>query len=338
MMLKRLFYSILLLLFFSCQSQLDVAPDEGPLFSGIDIEMASSSDYMAVFGDIQYLTTNKFINIYQHSINWLLQQTINGKRVISILHTGDICHDPNSISHWRFFQTAMARVSRVIPYYSMIGDHDYTWYDGVHINGRRDTHFNEYIQFPLALHNVLAQFEPGRMENVVIKNAVQGQRLDLLILEFGPRKEVVDWANAYVKEHPSEKFILMTHEYLESGGGRRTKGLKSVSRLQNTTYTTPEQLWECLIKCNDNIIVVLCGHVGGLFACTSDTNDFGHEVMQIQHNIQSPDYRYDNWLMMWEFPVESDSANVSIINTKTGLLYEGKDVLCRFRYRTSSTF
>ena len=56
------------------------------------------------------------------------------------------------------------------------------WYDGTHIDGRDDTHFNEYVQFPLSMQNVLEQFEEGKMENVVIRNVVQGQRVDLLIL------------------------------------------------------------------------------------------------------------------------------------------------------------
>lgn len=224
-------------------------------------------------------------------------------------------------------------MSKNIPYYSMIGDHDYMWYDGTHIDGRDDTHFNEYVQFPLSMQNVLEQFEEGKMENVVIRNVVQGQRVDLLILEFGPRQEVVEWANKYVRNHSDEYFILMTHEYLEKGGGRRTTGLKSVARLQNTTYTTPEQLWDSLIKCNDNIRLVLCGHVGGLYALTVDTNDFDREIPQIQHNIQSPDYRYDNWLMLWEFPAESDSAKVFIYNTRTGQYYNNQKCLFKFKYR-----
>ena len=221
----------------------------------------------------------------------------------------------------------------MVPFYSMIGDHDYSWYDGTHIDGRLDTHFNEYVQFPLASQNVLEQFEKGRMENVVVKNSVHGQRLDLLILEFGPRKEVIEWADKYVKTHASERFIVMTHEYLEKGGGLRTEGLKMATRLQNTSFTTPENIWKNLIKCNDNIVCVLCGHVGGIYSLTVDTNDFGHDVSQIQHNIQSPEFRFDNWLMFWEFPSDKDSANVFIFNTKTKKYYNDKETLFKFRYR-----
>lgn len=331
--MRRGFYLIVLCMvsfqFFSCHKdwiEIDVNLENEPF----EIE---PTEYIAVFGDIQYYTTSTYINLYQHSVDWLLQQKSKGTRIQCALHTGDICHQTNALSCWNLFRQAMSTLSNEIPYYSMIGDHDYMWYDSIHIDERNDTHFNEYVQFPLSMQNVLDQFEPGRMENVVIKNTVQGQRLDLLILEFGPRKEVVEWADAYVKEHPDERFIVMTHEYLEKGGDRRVSGLKMVARLQDTTYTTPDQLWEQLIKCNNNIICVLCGHVGGLYALTIDTNDFGREVPQIQHNIQSPDYRYDNWLMMWEFPVESDSANVFIYNTKTKKYYSDQTSLFKFRYK-----
>ena len=301
--------------------------------SDLDIpELEDKSDYIAIFGDIQYYTNSSYIDLYKHSIDWILNQHNKGVDIKCVLHTGDITQS-NSVSEWKCFESAMLKLPHVIPYYSMIGDHDYTWYDGVHINDRNNTLFNSFIQYRLSKKNVLEQFESGHMENAVIKNTIQGQRLDLLILEFGPREEVVSWADAYVKAHSDIKFILLTHEYLEMGGGRRKTGLKSVRRLQNTTYVTPEQLWERLIKCNDNIICTLCGHVGGLYAVTLDVNDNGHEIPQIQHNIQSVDYRYDNWLMMWEFPVHSDSASISIVNTRTGSYYNDTPVLFKFKYR-----
>lgn len=298
-------------------------------------EPMEETEYIAIFGDIQYYTNPVYIHTYQHSVDWILNQARTGKRINCVLHTGDITQH-SSIDEWELFHNATSELATEIPYFSMIGDHDYKWEESL-INSRDSTHFNEYIDFPLTRSKVVAYYEEGKMENVVIENHIHGQRIDLLILEFGPREEVVAWADAYVKAHPAHRFILMNHEYLEKGGGRRTKGLKCVSRLQNTTYTTPEQLWNNLVKCNDNILCVLCGHVGGLYALTFDTNDFGREVPQIQHNIQSLDYRYDNWLMLWEFPAYSDSANVKIYNTMTGQYYNDQETLFKFWYREAST-
>ena len=316
----------------SCQKDWFDVPIE-PIVDDIPHD---ETEYIAVFGDIQYYTNPTYINLYNRSIAWILAQQKLGIKFDCVLHTGDVTQK-NEHSAWELFHNSTHELADSILYVSMIGDHDYTW-DGQFITSRESTHFNDYVGFPNTLSSVESWFESGRMENIVIRNTIHGERYDLLVLEFGPRPEVLEWANDWVSSHPEIKYILMNHEYLESDGGRRTDGLKCAARLRNcSTFTTPEQVWNDLVKCNDNIICVLCGHVGGLYAVTMDTNDFGHEVPQIQHNIQSPQYRYDNWLMLWEFPAESDSANVFIYNTQTGHYYDNANTLFKFKYREKTT-
>lgn len=291
-----------------------------------------TSEYIAIFGDIQYYTNNSYYSLYQYSCDWIVKQKLVGMNIKGVIHTGDVTQS-NGIWDWNFFLTATYQLANEIPYVSMIGDHDYTWDKDERIYDRYSTHFNEFVSFPLTKQRVVAYFEEGRMENVVVENYVQGLPFYFLVLEFGPREEVVTWANEYVRSHPEINFIMMTHEYLEQGGGRRTKNLKSVIRLRNTTYTTPEDLWKKLVKCNDNILCVFCGHVLSLYSYTIDKNDFGREVPQIQYNIQDTPYRYDNWLMLWEFPEKKDSANVSIINAKTLKYYNNNPILFQFKYK-----
>ena len=289
----------------------------------------NNAEYVAVFGDIQYYTDKQSISIFKHTLNWLekAKEDIN---IISVLHTGDITNNNDVSLQWQYFKQAMNGFS--LPFISNIGNHDYTWNRASEITDRFDTHFNEYVKFPLVVNRIEAVYEEGRMENMVIRNEIHGQRYDFLLLEFGPRVEVVKWAKEWVASHPDIKFIMMTHEYLEKGGGRRVSGVYSVAQFRNTTCTTPEELWNQLVKCNDNIVCVLCGHVGGLYAVTFDKNDYGREVCQIQHNIQGSTYRYDNWLMMWEFPNDDEDAKVSIVNTKTGQLYNSEESLFSFKY------
>ena len=303
MFIKRYFRLLFLLASLICLSSCteDIIPS--PVVDDV-FQAEPSSDYIAVFGDIQYTTNPLYINVYQHSINWIEQKKKEGCHFSCILHTGDITNN-DWVSQWMCFQTATNTIANSIPYFSMIGNHDYTWGEGNKIYDRKNTHFNEYVQFPLSLERVIASFEEGRMENVVIENRIKGNRLDFLILEFGPREEVVTWADAYVKAHPERNFILMNHEYLEQGGGRRTSRTTAEAQFDDPTIVSPEQLWNKLIKC----------------------------IPQIQHNTQSPKYRYDNWLMLWEFPAETDSANVFIYNTKSKHYYDNREILFRFRYK-----
>lgn len=292
----------------------------------------TGSVYVAVFGDTQYITNPISISVYEHSLNWIIQQVNRGLHFNCILHTGDITNN-NRIEQWDSFSEAMSPIAGTIPFYSMIGNHDYTWGENNKIYNRDDTHFNEYVQYSLSVGNVVEWYEKGHMENIVVKNTIFGQRLDFLILEFGPRKEVVDWADKYVKNHPDHLFILMNHEFLEKGGGIRTVKSTAEAQFERSSVVSPMQLWDSLIKCNDNIRLVLCGHVGGLYAYTIDNNDYGREIVEIQHNIQDSKYRNDNWLMLWDFPAWSDSANVCIYNTKTHQYFNDQQILFKFRYK-----
>jgi hypothetical protein len=331
----RLIYglSIVVALVLSCSEKYDPEKYEITLSTqkAVKIEYKDPSQYIAVFGDIQYYTNADCIKYFKTSLNWIAEEK-KTKNILAVLHTGDITQSNDNLIQWPHFARAIRHLPDTIPFISIIGDHDYSWNKAL-IEDRNNTHFSSHVSFPVVTKRIEASFEKNRMENIVVRNEIHGERYDFLLLEFGPRKEVVEWANEWVSSHPDVKYILMNHEYLEQGGGRRVKGLKCVSRLRNTTYTKPDELWNKLIKCNDNILCVLCGHVGGLYAVTREENDFGREVCQIQHNIQSPDYRYDNWLMMWKFPEDGDEAIASIINTKTGEKYNNLDTLFTFKYR-----
>ena len=122
--------------------------------------------------------------------------------------------------------------------------------------------FTEYITPCAQNWPIASYFEPRRLENIVVSGQLQQMPYDILCLEFGPRSEVIAWANRYVASHRDRKFILLTHEFLTRNGERINKGSYAELQLRNTSYSTPEQLWQKLIKNNDNILCVLCGHNG----------------------------------------------------------------------------
>lgn len=294
-----------------------------------------SVEYIAVFGDIQYYMDNdRNANTYKGTIDWIKAQSDQGVQFDCILHTGDITNYGTTTSYQRYYDKTHG-LAGIIPYYSLIGDHDYKKYT---ITSRDSTFFSEYNDFEANRQHRIAMYKDGYLENSIYETIVNGQKIFLVCLEIGPRPDVVSWANNFIHENPGTPCILMTHEYLEAGGGRRTENLKMASRMKKGTYTTPDEIWEKLIAPNDNVIAVLCGHVGGLYAVTKENNNFGHEVVQIQHNIQGPDYRDGNWLMLWSFPELSDSASVSIMNCRNGQYYENNQALFKFRYRDENRF
>lgn len=327
-----LFLLIVFCIPLSCADDKEIIIDELLLQS--DDIINPTSEYFAVLGDCQYhFCLSGLDGVYKTYIDWIECQSNAYGNFKALLHTGDIA-ETNDVSQYQLFVSLTEGLANKVPYFSAIGDHDYTWEGNNYvINDRYSTYFNDYVQFPLSKSKVVAMFEEGRMENCVVELSVQGSPLYLLFLEFGPRKEVVEWARDYVSSHTSSIFVVVNHEYLENGGERRTKNLMCVGRLRNTSYTTPEELWKDLISCNDNIVCILCGHVDSLYAVTPDDNNANHIVPQIEFNIQTEAYRNDNWLMLWEFPADSDSASVSIYNVKNHSFLDNKSVLTKFKYR-----
>ncbi len=56
--------------------------------------------------------------------------------------------------------------------------------------------------------------EPERSENSYHIFEAAGRKLLSLCLEFGPRKDVVRWANEVVAKHSDRKLYLSTHAYI----------------------------------------------------------------------------------------------------------------------------
>ena len=81
-----------------------------------------------------------------------------------------------------------------------------------------------------------------------------------------------------------------------------------------SSYTTPEQVWNTLVKPNDNIICVLCGH-NGFFATLFSENDSGRQVPQILFNLQYQENGGNGYVQLWEFPSQNDSVRIGVYDT-----------------------
>lgn len=296
-----------------------------------DVSLNTESSYMVVLGDIQEYTMNVNNLAYlENTMNWIWSQKQYGKDISCILHVGDITND-NIAAQWRTFYDYTYQVANEILYVTCIGNHDYTWNDG-RIYDRSSTLVNEYARFCLTEENIVEYFEYGRIENVVIKNTIFGERYDIIVLEFGPRLEVLKWANDYVTKHQDRKFILMTHEFLSAKGERISKGSFAEGQLVDTSWSSPENVWQNLIRKNDNIVCVLCGH-NGFSARLFTKNDEGRDVPQILFNLQYQNHGGDGWIQLWEFPPYEDSVTVSVYNTILREKHPDAYNTFKFRYR-----
>ena len=325
--MKNISCFILFLCLISCDK--DIGYEQHILEEDMTINVESS--YMVVLGDIQNYTNNvSNLPYLQNTMNWIWSQKYYGKNIGCILQVGDVTNN-NILAQWKIFYEYTAPTADKILYVSCTGNHDYDWIDNK-IYERSSTHINEFARFPLTDMNVVEYFEYGKIENMVVANTVNGERYDILVLEFGPRLEVVEWANNYVKKHSDRKFILMTHEYLTANGIRIVTDSYAERQFVNTSWSSPESLWQNLVKENDNIVCVLCGH-NGFSAMSMCKNSAGRDVPQILFNLQYQDHGGDGWVQLWEFPLYGDSVTVSVYNTILRERHSDASKTFKFRYR-----
>lgn len=298
----------------------------------VDPILDTESTYITVLGDIQKYTGYAYNMPYlEKTMDWLWSQYQNGHNIACILQDGDVT-DNNSTPNWQRFYNVTKMVSGNTLYIACTGNHDYMWDENGKINDRNSTQINTYASFPLTLERVIASYESGKIENVIISNEIFGERYDILVLEFGPRTEVVEWANRYVSSHKERKFILMTHEFLTRAGERISSNSYAERQLRNTTWSSPEDVWQKLVKNNDNIVCVLCGH-NGFSAQLYSKNTAGRDVPQILFNLQTLENGGDGWIQLWEFSERSDSVNVFVYNTIRREFHPDPATSFKFRYR-----
>ena len=234
----------------------------------------------------------KYPELLDSQINWILRE---GNKIDFVLQQGDLTQNNNNIE-WERVKSAFSRLDNKVKYSIAAGNHDMGSAAGKFADVRNTGMFNQY--FPQAHMSKLPAFEgtyePGKMENVFY--LFQTGRIKWLVvtLEFGPRNEVLDWANSIVARYPDRSVIVNTHSYLYSdsthqsindgwppqqyGVGKDT-GSKAVNN--------GEQIWEKLVKKHANIRWVFSGHIlhGGVGTLIS-VNDSGFPVYQMLANYQ----------------------------------------------------
>lgn len=279
-----------------------------------DTNLNKLSDYFVVFGDLQAYTLNRErVSYYDMSIKWIEEQSLLGVNITDILQVGDIT-ESNSESQWKLFNEYTYDIATWIPYFACTGNHDYSWVENSKIAERKSTRINSFAHFPLVDSKIEAYFESNSLENYV--GCLSDKRKTrLLVLEFGPRKEVLKWASDYVVSHPDERFILMTHEWLTRYSKRISKGSYAEMQFSGySSYSTPEEIWEYLVKPNNNIVCVLCGH-NGFAGKVYTENDFGRVVPQILFNLQYQENGGNGYVQLWEFRDSSDFVSICVYDT-----------------------
>jgi 3',5'-cyclic AMP phosphodiesterase CpdA len=243
-------------------------------------------------------------------------------RIQHVLHVGDVTQH-NTPEQWELARRAHRVYEDLVPAAYVPGNHDL----GPRGNAAvRETLFSEYL--PLAGFKRWPGFggvydrEPGRTENSFHRFTAGGREWLILALEFGPRDDVLRWANQVVVAHPRHSTIILTHAYLRPDGSRydRAKPLKRkdgrpLGLERYALDKSPEgfnhgqDVWDKLASRHGNVVMVVSGHI-----CTSAHTESrgvaGNVVHEILVDYQDSANGGDGWFRLMQFLPDGKTVRV----------------------------
>ena len=166
----------------------------------------------------------KYPELFHAQTRWIAENRA-GYNIEYVLHVGDVV-EHNNEKEWEIARKAFSVLDGKVPYAIALGNHDI----GPRGSAKnRDSLFGEY--FPLGDFKKWESFggvydrESDKGENIYHVFRAGGRQWLVLVLEFGPRDDVLRWAREVVAEHPEHPVILITHAYLHNDGRRYDRAI-----------------------------------------------------------------------------------------------------------------
>ncbi|MDR2148026.1 MAG: metallophosphoesterase [Tannerella sp.] len=227
-----------------------------------------------------------------------------------------------SKSQWESSANAFCRLDGKIPYVLATGNHDY----GYKSAENRQTNYDRYFPVdknPLS-QKLLRDVGVDVNNKPSLTNATyefitpHGKKFLILVLEFAPRDEILEWAKNTVgqEKYAGHTVILLTHSYLNANN----------EHIEKEGYTLPgpnygAAVWQKLVQPSKNILMVISGHIGAPndpkahLAFRTDVNSAGRKVQQMTFNAQALGGGWngnggDGWLRILEFLPDNKTIKV----------------------------
>lgn len=284
---------------------------DGVLIDGAPALPEEGSFTFAVLPDTQNYS-EKYPETYVAQTEWIVAQR-ESRRIAGVFHLGDITNR-NTPEQWENARRAMKVLHDAkIPVCMVPGNHDYSKGGGA---TDRTTLLNDY--FPAADAKQRPCWggnydkEPDRMENNFQIIEAADRKFLILGLEFGPRADVLRWANDVAAAHTGHEIILLTHAFIYFDDTRydwKKHGQKQswnphdygVAKNSGDDVSDGEEIWNGLICKHRNFILTLNGHVlgDGLGRIVTAAPD-GRAIPQVLVNYQMRPKGGDGWLRLIE--------------------------------------
>ena len=268
---------------------------------------------LAVLPDTQVYSL-LYPGIYTAQTAWIASH-IRDRRIPYVLHLGDIV-DTNTHLEWQRASQAMSLLEGLVPYALSTGNHDY----GPAGNAaNRDTLLNQYFSYErtAAWPTFGGAYEVGKLDNTYHLFTAGGRDYIIMSLEWGPRDQVIAWADQVMAQNPTRFGILITHAYLNNNDRRydHTDGMNPQAFIPQQYGTAGgvndgEQLWQKLVR-KYPFVMVLNGHVlGDGTGYLASVTDRGNTCHQMLSNYQFRNLGGEGYMRLLEFLDDAKTVRV----------------------------
>ena len=268
---------------------------------------------LAVLPDTQVYAMS-YPKHFMAQAQWIVDHRVD-RNIKYMLHLGDIVNNNNE-PQWEVAQRALSLLDGKVPMALAPGNHDYGPGGSA---STRDTLLNRYFPFDRYKSTLGGWFEEGRLDNTW--HTFRGWDRDWLViaLEFGPRDEVVAWADQVAAQHRDKLGIVITHAFVFSDSTRydHTKAKQAWNPHDYPTAKLPggvndgEELWLKLVSRHPNRMLAMNGHVlnDGLGYLVTP-GAAGQPVHQILSNYQMKTEGGEAYLRLMEFLPDKKTVQV----------------------------
>lgn len=267
----------------------------------VRVRVAGENAYtIAVLPDTQDYTNASREYIFKGMMNWLVDNK-DSLDLQFVIHVGDITTNNSDTSHWPYAEPAIRILDGKIPYSLLPGNHDQNTGNAANWSTTPlDTRFSPDKQAatnPDTFGGVY-DMEPNRSaNNYHTFTAPDGTKWMVLSLEFGPRADVLRWADEVIEAHLDHRVILANHSYMTWAGRHDATGAPLYDEGTGYDYgignnpmqaTDGETMYRQLIQKHSNVTFTFSGHIFGDGAETLKSHDqFGNPVYQMMVNYQN---------------------------------------------------
>lgn len=271
------------------------------LSDNLRVRVAGEGAYtIAIMPDTQDYTSNASINQTFYDMTQWLTDNATSKGLNFVAHVGDITQW-SAASQFTMAKDAMNTLREAGVSFSVLpGNHD------IGTSGSSDQRVTEtynaafsvgYMSEDPTFGGVYDQ-EPERYDNNYhLWTAADGTEWITLNLEFGPRDDVLRWADEVLTQYADRKALVVTHSY--NNYDSRHDPLGTVLEDEGAAYNyglgnDPEgawdgtEIWREVISSHANVVMTAGGHIFGDGAQTIVSyNDYGYPVFQFLVNYQN---------------------------------------------------